>query len=103
MTAARPGFDTYPSERTHVRGTLFRKYFSLVVIVVAVPLLANGAYDIWSSYQQHKASLVRLQQEQASAAADKIGQFIRDIEGQVDWMTQLAIASTSIEQQRFQA
>ena len=53
-------------------GPLFRKYLVLIVTVIAVPLLANGAYEIWSSYRQHKDFLIRLQQGQAAAAAEKI-------------------------------
>jgi len=87
-----------------VLGGLFRKYVVLFVAVVSIALLANGLLEIWFSYQEHRASLVRIQREQAQAAAAKIGQFIREIEGQIGWTTQLPWnAGASLEQRRFDA
>jgi signal transduction histidine kinase/CheY-like chemotaxis protein len=84
-----------------VRGRIFRKYVLLVVVVVSLPLLAIGAFGIWSTYQDHKDSLIRIQREQAGSAAIKISQFIKEIEGQIGWMSQLASSATTIEQHRF--
>jgi HAMP domain-containing protein len=72
-----------------VRSRLFIKYVILFVAVVSLALIANGAFDVYFSYQEQKASLVRVQREQAEAAAGKIGQFISEIESQVGWTTQL--------------
>jgi signal transduction histidine kinase len=88
---------------TRPRGKLFRKYVALFVAVVCVALLANGMFEIWFSYQEHKGSLVRIQREQAEAAAAKLGQFIKEIESQVGWTTQLPWSSGTIEQRRFDA
>jgi signal transduction histidine kinase len=87
------------SER--VRGRLFRKYVALLVFIVSVPLLASGGFGIWSSYQDHGSSLIRLQHEQTEAAAAKIGQFVKEIEGQVTWIGQTAGLGTT-EQRRFE-
>jgi signal transduction histidine kinase/CheY-like chemotaxis protein len=86
--------------RPEVRGRLFRKYVALVVSVVCVALLANGLFGIWISYREQKASLVRIQREQAGLAAAKIGQFIKEIEGQLGWMTQLPSSSVTLEERR---
>ena len=86
-----------------VRGRLFRKYVSFFVAAIALALLLNGASEIWFSYQEHKASLIRIQREQAEAAAAKIGQFIREIESQIGWTTQLPWAAGALEQRRFDA
>jgi signal transduction histidine kinase len=87
-----------------VRGRLFRKYVALFVAVVSIALLANGLLEIWFSYDEHRASLVRIQREQAQAAAAKIGQFIKEIEGQIGWTTQLPwTPGASLEQRRFDA
>ena len=59
-----------------VRSRLFIKYVVLFVAVVSLALVANGVFDVYFSYQEQKASLVRIQREQAEAAAGKIGQFI---------------------------
>jgi len=76
---------------------------ALFVGVVSIALLANGLFEIWFSYQEHKSSLIRIQKEQAEAAAAKIGQFSRRIESQVGWTTQLPWSVGTIEQRRFDA
>src|SRR5260221_4871578 len=85
------------------RGGLFGKYVGLVGVVVCVALLSNGTFDVFFYYQEHKASLIRIQREQAEAAAAKIGQFIKEIESQLGWTTQLPWSAGSIEQRRFDA
>ena len=86
-----------------VRSRLFIKYVLLFVAVVSLALIANGAFDVYFSYQEQKASLVRIQREQAEAAAGKIGQFISEIESQVGWTTQLPWSASTLEQRRFDA
>jgi signal transduction histidine kinase len=86
-----------------VRGRLFFKYVALFVAVVSVALVAVGLPEIWLSYQEHKDGLIRIQREQAEAAAAKIGQFIKEIEGQIGWTTQLPWSGGAIEQRRFDA
>jgi signal transduction histidine kinase/DNA-binding response OmpR family regulator len=86
-----------------VRSRLFIKYVALFVAVVSLALVANGAFDVYFSYQEQKASLVRIQREQAEAAAGKIGQFISEIESQVGWTTQLPWSAATLEQRRFDA
>src|SRR5216117_3922488 len=71
------------------RRRLFTKYVALFVAVVCVALLSNGIFDVFFYYQEHKTSLIRIQREQAEAAAAKISQFIKEIESQLGWTTQL--------------
>jgi signal transduction histidine kinase/CheY-like chemotaxis protein/HAMP domain-containing protein len=85
------------------RRRLFTKYVALFVAVVCVALLSNGIFDVFFYYQEHKASLIRIQREQAEAAAAKIGQFVKEIESQLGWTTQLPWSAGSIEQRRFDA
>src|SRR5580704_16443867 len=86
-----------------VRSRLFIKYVALLVAVVVLALLANGAFEIWFSYQEHKASLIGIQREQAEGAASKIEQFITQIESQVGWTTQLPWTDGTLDQRRFDA
>src|SRR6266704_1712618 len=88
---------------SHIGSRLFRKYVALFVAVVSVALLTNGLFEIWFSYQENKQALTRIQREQAEAAAAKIGQFIKDIEGQIGWTTQLPWTASALEQRRFDA
>ena len=83
------------------RGRLFRKYVGLFLAVVCIALLTNGLSEIVFSFQEHKASLIRIQREQAEAAAAKISQFIKEIESQVGWTTQLPWSAGTIDQRRF--
>ena len=87
--------------KTRARGRLFRKYVGLFLAVVCVALLTNGLSEIWFSYQEHKSALIRIQREQAEAAAAKISQFIKEIESQVGWTTQLPWSAGTIDQRRF--
>ncbi|MGY3037547.1 signal transduction histidine kinase [Bradyrhizobium sp. USDA 4354] len=86
-----------------IRTRLFAKYVALFVAVVAIALLANGLFEVFFYYREHKASLIRVQHEQAEAAAAKIGQFVKEIESQLGWTTQLPWSGGSIEQRRFDA
>jgi signal transduction histidine kinase len=88
---------------TTFRSRLFTKYVALFVAVVAVALLSNGIFEVFFYYREHKAALIRIQHEQAEAAAAKISQFVKEIESQVGWTTQLPWSAGSIEQRRFDA
>jgi signal transduction histidine kinase len=87
--------------RGRLRIGLFLKYVVLFFAVVLVALITNGAFEVWFSYQEYKSSLIRIQREQAEAAAAKIGQFVHEIEAQVGWTTQLPWSASTFEQRRF--
>ena len=91
------------ASETKLRSRLFTKYVVLFVAVVAVALLSNGIFEVFFYYREHKAALIRVQHEQAEAAAAKIGQFIKEIENQMGWTTQLPWSASSIEQRRSEA
>jgi signal transduction histidine kinase len=91
------------STRRETRSRLFLKYVGLFVAVVCVALVINGLLEVWGSYREHKTALIRIQHEQAEAAATKISQFIKEIENQVGWTTQLLWSAETIEQRRFDA
>jgi hypothetical protein len=95
---------TAQADAEKTRGRLLRKYVSLLVAVVLVGLLLNGILDIWFQYQSERSALVHVQREQARAAAAKIGQFIKHIQDQIGWTTQLPwVAGAPFEQRRFDA
>jgi signal transduction histidine kinase/HAMP domain-containing protein len=87
--------------RGGLRVGLFFKYVALVFAVVLVALITNGLFEVYFSYQEYKSSLIRIQREQAEAAAAKIGQFVREIEAQVGWTTQLPWSAGKLEDRRF--
>jgi hypothetical protein len=84
-----------------ISGPLFRKYVGLFLAVVCVALLSNGLFEIFFSYREHTDALIRIQREQAEGAAEKIGHFIKEIENQMGWTTQLTWSASTLEQRRF--
>jgi signal transduction histidine kinase len=104
--AAPPLADAAPAAApsgTRIRSRLFTKYVALFVAVVGVALLSNGIFEVFFYYREHKAALIRIQHEQAEAAAAKISQFIKEIESQVGWTTQLPWSTASLDPRRFDA
>ena len=83
-------------------GRLSRKYIIVLVSLVAGTLLASGAVEIYSSYEENKESLVALQREKARGAAYSIESFVKEIERQIVWTTQpqLVAAAAASEQRR---
>src|SRR6516165_8884571 len=101
--AIAPAAPAAASSRGKIRSRLFTKYVALFVAVVGIALLSNGIFEVFFYYREHKAALIRIQHEQAEAAAAKISQFIKEIESQLGWTTQLPWSAGSIEQRRFDA
>jgi signal transduction histidine kinase len=95
VSAAMPGF--------RVRSRLFVKYVTLLVALVSAALLASGGLEIWFFYREHKASLIRIQREQAEGAAAKIGQFVKGIEAQLGWTVQLPWDASTFRQRQIDA
>jgi signal transduction histidine kinase len=84
-----------------ISGPLFRKYIILFMVVVGVLLVSNEMVEILFFYSEYKVSRVSIQHEQAEAAAWKITQYIREIESQIGWTTQLPWSASTLDQRRF--
>jgi HAMP domain-containing protein len=85
---------------TPPRRRLSRKYALLLVGLVGATLLVTSGFDFWFSYQETKAALVRLQQEKALAAAERIEGFVAEIERQIGWTTHAQWAASPLDQRR---
>ena len=68
MSAARP------------QGRLFRKYVVVLVALVGGVLIASGVVELYLAYQETKRAVVSVEREKAVAAAERIEQFIKEIE-----------------------
>jgi two-component system, NtrC family, sensor kinase len=80
---------------------LFRKYLILFIGLVAAALLLNAGIEVAFTYREHQAMLERLQGDKADAAAQRIAQFVSEIERQIGWTTQGQWATGSVDQRRF--
>jgi hypothetical protein len=101
--ASGPSAAADDSSHREIRGRLFRKYVALFVAVVSAALVTNGLFEIWFDYREQKVLLIRVQRQQAEAVALRISQFIKEIEGQLAWSTQLPWSAENLEEWRFDA
>ena len=69
------------------QGGLFRKYLLLFIGLVSAALLLNAGIEVVFNYRENQIILEHLQREKADAAAQRIAQFIGEIERQVGWTT----------------
>lgn len=83
-----------------MRGRLFRKYIAATAALVCLALITNGLIDIWFSYREQRALLMRIQQGQADFAAADISQYFHEIESQMAWITSLPWSADNLEQWR---
>jgi signal transduction histidine kinase len=90
----------FRSGRTGRHG-LFRKYLLLFIGLICAALLLNAGIEVIFNYRETQAILERLQREKADAAAQRIAQFVGEIERQIGWTTQGQWAASSIDQRRF--
>ena len=58
------------------RGRLFHKYAAVLILLVGGVLLLSSLVNLYFSYRQTKAALVRVQRQQVLAAASRIEQFV---------------------------
>ena len=102
-SADDPRPDAAAATPARLQGRLFRKYAALFAGLVSVALIAYGLLDIWFSSREQKALLIRVQAEQAAAAAARISQFVKEIEGQMGWTAQMTWTPGSLQQRRLEA
>jgi signal transduction histidine kinase/CheY-like chemotaxis protein len=58
---------------------------------------------MWFSYRDHTALLLRNQRDQATAAAEKIEQFIEEVRTELGWMTQVPWSAETADEQYLDA
>jgi signal transduction histidine kinase/CheY-like chemotaxis protein len=68
---------------TRPRGRLFRKYVIFLVALVGGVLTASGLVELYLTYQDTKRAVISVQREKALAAAERIEQFVKEIERHV--------------------
>ena len=58
--------------------SLSAKYIAVFALLVAVPVICTSVYLLYSSYEDNKRALTRLQQEKAKSVAVTVEQYFRD-------------------------
>src|SRR5262249_26806028 len=73
-----------------LRWRLFREYVTVLVVLIGVALVTNGALDLYFWYREERGALTRLQHQRATAAAAEIAHFVNDTRRQLEWAIQPA-------------
>ena len=81
------------------RGRLRPKFVLVFTTVVCVALISTAAFEVLFSFQDRKAALIRIQHEQAEAAAGEIAEFMKNIEDQLAWTTHAPWTTATPDQQ----
>ena len=81
------------------RGRLRPKFVLVFTTVVCVALISTAAFEVLFSFQDRKAALIRIQHEQAEAAAGEIAEFMKNIEEQLAWTTHAPWTTATPDQQ----
>lgn len=82
------------------RSGLTRKYAVFVGFAICLALGLNAAIATFFAFSDQRALVVRVQQEQAQAAAQRIGAFVVDIMHQLDWASQSGVGADPAEERR---
>jgi len=69
--------------------------------LVTAVLLVNGSISMWFAYHDATAAAVRVEQEKADAAADRVAQFVTELEQQIGWTTRADWSRVPMEQRRY--
>jgi GAF domain-containing protein len=80
---------------------LARRFARAFVGLVTAALLVNGAISMWLSYEEATTSAIGVQREKALAAAERVAQFVGEIEGQIGWTTRAEWSRVPAEQRRY--
>src|SRR3954464_5116877 len=62
---------------------------------------SNSVVNLWLSYDEIGRAALRIQQEKALAAAERVDQFISECENQIGWTTHSEWRSLTADQQRY--
>jgi signal transduction histidine kinase len=72
---------------------LFGKYAVYFIGFAIFILLVNHGLEMWVTYRDTRTTLLRAQFEKAEAAAQRVEQFISELERQISWATRASAAT----------
>ena len=76
--------------------SLSAKYIAVFALLVAVPVIGTSVYLLYSSYQDNKRALTRLQQEKAKSVAVTINQYFNDLTKRMTAMSGRYLSFTAL-------
>jgi two-component system, NtrC family, sensor kinase len=76
--------------------SLSAKYIAVFALLVAVPVICTSVYLLYSSYQDNKRALIRLQQEKAKSVAVTIDQYFIDLTNRMKAMSGRYLSFTAL-------
>ncbi|HZQ64882.1 MAG TPA: sensor histidine kinase [Gaiellaceae bacterium] len=76
--------------------SLSAKYIAVFALLVAVPVSCTSVYLLYSSYQDNKRELTRLQQEKAKSVSVTIGQYFKDLLARMSSVHGQYLSSTAL-------
>lgn len=83
--------------------TLFGKLLLAFATLVVVPFALYSGVNIWFAYDEQRAALAQVQRSSAQIAAQRITQFVKEIEGQLAWTTLVPLRSGTLDARRLDA
>ena len=83
-------------------GRLFRKYFVLILALVTAALLIPSSISLWFSYRETLDTLHALQHEKAVAAAERIEQYVLQVQAQLKGAALPQLGAEGAEQRRLE-
>ena len=87
-----------PSRGWYSRQGYFGKFVAAFVSLVVFVLVMNGVVETWFVYRKTIDAASESQTEKAQAAAQRIEQFLSEVERQISWATRAS--ATTLEQRR---
>jgi two-component system, NtrC family, sensor kinase len=76
--------------------SLSAKYIGVFALLVAVPVICTSVYLLYSSYQDNKRALTRLQEEKAASVAVTINQYFTDLTKRMTAMSGHYLSRTAL-------
>jgi signal transduction histidine kinase len=103
IDAPPPAFDAAAVTKRRSPSTLFGKLLLVFAALVLVPFAVYSGINVWFAYDEQRAALAQVQRSNAQVAAQRITQFVKEIEAQLAWTTLVPLQAGALEARRLDA
>ncbi len=87
--------------RRRLRMGLAPKLVLAFIGLASFVLVVNGSIDLWLAYREAENAAIRMEQEDAGNAAQRIAHVVDDVEEQLGWTTPPGWDALALEQRRY--